>query len=277
MKIAALLYATLSLLLTGLAAKASAQQAPASFTLHKPKLTWCLDHFSRFHHYEDAAKPYGPSVDIMFELAKRANFTLEFTPRTVLSRCFKLMAEGQVDLMSNLRYSDERNNVMFMLPYSHTKPESLFLRYDEARVIDSSDKLNGLTIAKIRGYLYTPAAMAYLQSHPRQIVDVDSIEAGLEMVLRHRVDGIIAPTVSTTDAINTTAGYVHKFRKAAFDFSNGLSSFIHIGLSRRSQNADMHELLRKHLKDMVKDGTIERLYEDVVNQELLKPMDTPDH
>ncbi|HSG51353.1 MAG TPA: transporter substrate-binding domain-containing protein [Rheinheimera sp.] len=276
MKIAALLYAILSLLLTGLAAKVSAQQSPATVS-GKPTLIWCLDHFPRFHHYEDVNEPFGPSVDVMLELAKRANFNVEFTPPTTLSRCFRLLAEGKADLMINLRYSEERNNIMFMLPYSHTKPESLFLRYDDLRIIDSPAKLNNLTIAKIRGYLYTPAAMAYLQSHPRQVIDVDSIESALEMVLRDRVDGIIAPTVSTINAINTTASYAHRFRQAKLDFSNGKLSFIHIGLSRFSQHSKLHEELSKHLKKMVIDGTIERLYDDMIAPPELNPMEPVKH
>lgn len=276
MKIAALLYTTLTLMLNGLAVKASAQQLPTA-TPDKPTLIWCLDHFSRFHHYEDVNEPFGPSVDVVRELAKRANFNLAFTPRTALSRCFRLLAEGKADLMTNLRYSEERNAIMYMLPYSETKPESLFLRYDDKRRIDSAEKLNYLTIVKIRGYLYTPAAMVYLQSHPRQVIDVDSIEAALEMVLRGRVDGVISPTVSTTDAINNTASYRHHFRKAALDFNKGEANFIYIGLSRSSANATLQQSLRHHLSEMVADGTIKRLYDEAVSQPLLAPMEPTKH
>ena len=276
MKSAALLYATFTLLLTTLAAKASAQQTPAA-SPDKPTLIWCLDHFSGFHHYEDVAEPYGPSVDVMRELARRANFNLVFTPRTALSRCFRLLAEGKADLMTNLRYSEERNAFMHMLPYSETMPESLFLRYDDKRLIDSAEKLSHLTIVKVRGYLYTPAAMAYLQSHPRKVIDVDSIEAALEMVLRGRVDGVISPTVSTTDAINNIASYRHHFRKAALKFSQGEANFIHIGLSRSSANASLHQSLRKHLGEMVADGTVKRLYDEAVSQPLLSPMEPATH
>jgi polar amino acid transport system substrate-binding protein len=243
----------------------------------QPQLVWCLDHFSRFHHYEDVSEPYGPSVDLMRELARRANFKLAFTPRTTLARCFRLLADGQADLMSNLRYSPERDSIMFMLPYNKTMPESLFLRFDDQRQIDNTNQLRHLAIARIRGYLYSPAAMTYLQQHPRQIIDVDSIEAALEMVLRGRVDGVIAPTVSTTDAINNTAGYTHRFRKAGLDFDQNNASYIHIGLSRNSPHKALEPELRKHLNNMIKDGTIARLYEDVIRQPLLAPMPAPQH
>lgn len=241
---------------------------------NQPQLLWCLDHFSRFHEYEDNSEPHGISVDLMRELARRAGFSLNFTPRTSPSRCFRLMAEGKVDLMSNLRFSPERDSVMYMLRYNNTVPESLFLRYDDKRLIDSPMQLRHLTIASIRGYLYSDIAMAYLKQHPRQVVQVNSIEAALEMVLRRRVDGVISPTISTTDAINSTAGYAHHFRKAMLDFSGDNNNFIHIGLSRASPHAALEPVLRRHLAEMIADGTVSRLYDKVIQQSVLTPMDS---
>lgn len=268
---------TLTALLTYCAATAPLLAEEPLHNAAQPQLIWCLDHFSRFHHYEDVAEPTGPSVDLMRELARRANFSLRFTPRTALARCFRLMQDGQVDLMSNLRFSAERDSIMFMLPYNKTVPESLFLRYDDKRLIETTQQLPQLAIARIRSYLYSPTAMEYLQQHPRQVVDVDSIEAALEMLLRGRVDGVIAPTVSTTEAINNTAGYAHRFRKAAVDFGQGASSYIHIGLSRHSVHKDLEPVLRKHLNDMIADGTVARLYDAVIHQPLLTPMASPEH
>lgn len=250
---------------------AYAEEPVAAGNAAEPQLVWCLDHFSRFHHYEDTPEPYGPSVDLMQELAKRAGFKLHFTPRTPTARCLRMMAEGKVDLMSNLKYSDERNSNMFMLPYNKTVPESLFLRYNDSRIIDTEAQLQHLTLVSIRSYLYSPSVMAFLQQHPRQAVTVDSIEAGLEMLLRGRVDALISPTVSTSDAINTTSSYRHRFRIAALDLSRNNQSYIHIALSRSSAHASLEPLLRKHLADMVTDGTVARLYDQAVAQSMLLP------
>ncbi|GAB2908987.1 hypothetical protein GCM10027181_05250 [Rheinheimera gaetbuli] len=248
-----------------------AEEPVAATNASEPQLVWCLDHFSRFHHYEDTVEPYGPSVDLMRELAKRAGFSLRFSPRTTAARCLRLMAEGKVDLMSNLRFSDERNSTMFMLPYNKTVPESLFLRYDDRRNIDTEAQLQHLTLVSIRSYLYSPSVMAFLKQHPRQTVTVDSIEAGLEMLLRGRVDGLISPTVSTSDAINTTSSYRHRFRIATLNLSGGSNSYIHIALSRSSSNAVLEPVLRKHLDDMVADGTVARLYDKAIAQSTLLP------
>ena len=254
-------YLTPALLCSLLAAQPVAAEEPLpQRTAIQPQLLWCLDHFPRFHHYEDVNTPFGPSVDLMQELAKRAGFSLVFTPRTAVSRCFRLMAEGKVDLMSNLKFSAERDAIMHMLPYNDTVPESLFLRADDKRRIDSEAQLQQLTLVTIRGYLYSPAMMALLEQKQRHVVEVDSIESGLEMVFRQRVDGLVAPTVSTTNAIDNTAGYAHRFRRAAIDLSRGQPSYIHIGLSRLSPHATLADKLRDELAAMIADGTVARLY-----------------
>lgn len=226
----------------------------------EPQLLWCLDHFSRFHHYEDVSTPYGPSVDLMQELARRAGFKLVFTPQTPVARCLRLMAEGKVDLMSNLKFSTERDAIMHLLPYNKTVPESLFIRNDDRRVIETEAQLQQLTLVSIRSYLYSPILMSLLKQKQRHIVEVDSIEAGLEMVIRGRVDGLVAPTISTSEAISSISSYHNKFRKAGIDFSRGQSGFIHVGLSRLSPYATLEPILRQHLATMLNDGTVERLY-----------------
>ncbi|GAB58930.1 substrate-binding periplasmic protein [Rheinheimera nanhaiensis] len=254
-------YLTPALLCSLLAAQPLAAEEPLpQRSASQPQLLWCLDHFPRFHHYEEVNTPFGPSVDLMQELARRAGFSLVFTPRTAVSRCFRLMAEGKVDLMTNLKFSAERDAIMHMLPYNQTVPESLFLRADDKRRIDSEAQLQQLTLVSIRGYLYSPAMMALLAQKQRHVVEVDSIESGLEMVFRQRVDGLVSPTVSTTDAINNTAGYAHRFRRAAIDLSRGQASYIHIGLSRLSPHAALAGKLRDELAAMIADGTVARLY-----------------
>ncbi|QBL10478.1 transporter substrate-binding domain-containing protein [Rheinheimera sp. D18] len=265
------------LLLTSLLTGASAwaeELLPREDTA-QPQLIWCLDHFSRFHNYEDTAEPYGLSVDLMRELASRAGFKLTFTPRTASARCLRLMAEGKVDLMSNLRYSPERNRIIHMLPYRQTVPESLFLRHNDKRIIESTEQLRHMSLVRIRSYLYSPDTMAYLQQHPRHVTDVDSIEAALELLLRGRVDAIISPTISTTDAINNISGYTYRFQKAPLDFSRGNSGYIHIGLSRNSQHVAMLDELRQHLNAMIKDGTVTRLYDTKLIQPLLTSTESP--
>lgn len=254
---------------------ARAEEPVASNTVSAPHLVWCLDHFPRFHHYDDVAEPYGPSVDVMQELAKRAGFKLVFAPRTATARCIRLLADGQADLMTNLKYSAERDAVMHLLPYNQTVPESLFFRTTDKRQMSQEQQLSQLTLVRIRGYMYSAGVMSFFQRHPRQTVEVDSIEAGLEMVLRSRVDALISPTISTSVAIDSISSYQQKFRRAELDISRSQNGYIHIGLSRQSRHAALEPLLRRHLNDMVADGTVERLYAAPTRLPQLTPTDNP--
>ena len=239
---------------------------------HQPELTWCLDHFSRFHHYEDVAQPYGPSVDLMRELASRAGFTLRFTPRTPVSRCFKLMAEGKVDLMSNLKFSTDRDAIMFLLPYDTTVAESIFLRHNDKRPLSNVSQLKTLSIASIRGYLYRQTTMQLLKQQRTSVAEVDSIEMALEMLNRGRIDALISPTVSTSEAIFATSSYQGKFRIAPLDLGDSNQEYINIGLSRQSPYNNLLPQIKQHLLQMQQDGTVKRLYSDVVINPKIKEL-----
>ncbi|WP_290610235.1 substrate-binding periplasmic protein [Arsukibacterium sp. UBA3155] len=238
----------------------------------KPKLTWCLDHFPYFHDYDATTTPTGPSVELMQELARRVGFELNFTPRTNLARCLKLMEQGKVDLMTNLKFSEQRNQFMVLLPYSNNIAESLFLRLNDERLIQSQAQLRGLTLATLRHFLYNPATMVLIAEESRHIAQVDSIEIGLEMLLRNRIDGLVAPTISTTEAINAASSYQHRFKIAPIDFSGTAPNNIHLAIARNSQNKALIPLLQQHLQAMIDDGTVARLIRSPENRTDVKEL-----
>ena len=242
----------------------TAEEPVAQPQAKQAELTWCLDHFSGVHHYEDVSEPYGPSVDIMRELAKRAGFSLRFTPRTPVSRCFKLMEEGKADLMSNLKSSSDRARFMVLLPYETTVAESVFLLRKDQRPLTQYNQLKSLAVASIRGYLYSQATMQFLQQNRSHVAEVDSIEAGLEMLFRGRIDALISPTVSTSEAIFAISSYQDRFRIAAIEMGGDNTEYINIGVSRLSPHINLLPVIQQHLQAMQQDGTIKRLYTDVV-------------
>ncbi|WP_419570935.1 substrate-binding periplasmic protein [Rheinheimera sp.] len=223
------------------------------------ELTWCLDHFPRFHAYENGKAPYGPSVDLMQELAKRAGFTLKYTTRTPSARCFRQMETGEVDLMSNLNYTEERASTMWLLPYNERIPESLYLLGSDSRSIRELTQLTTLRIATVRNYTYHPSMMKMMSASARH-VQIDSIATGFEMLLRGRVDGLVVPTQSSLDVIAHNAELHYKFRRAAVDFSVEEKRFINIGLSRHSPHLQLKPQIEAAIQSMIADGTVKRLY-----------------
>lgn len=224
-----------------------------------PVLTWCLDHFSRFHAYETGKAPYGPSVDLMQELAKRAGFILQFSPKTPSARCFRQMQTGEADLMSNLNFAEERAEFLYLMPYNERIPESLYLKAADPRQIRSFNQLASLTLATVRNYTYHPSLMPLIKTSRRH-VEIDSIETGFEMLLRGRVDGLIVPTQSSLDVIADKQELHYQFKRAPVDFSVVEKRFINIGLSKKSKHLALKSRIEQAIASMVQDGTVKKLY-----------------
>jgi len=224
-----------------------------------PVLTWCLDHFSRFHAYETGKAPYGPSVDLMQELASRAGFQLKFSPKTPSARCFRQMQTGEADLMSNLNFTEERAEYMYLLPYNERIPESLYLKSSDRRLILSFGQLESLSLATVRNYAYHPSLMQVLKTSKRH-VEIDSIETGFEMLQRGRVDALVVPTQSSLDVIADHKEMHFQFKRAPIDFSVVEKRFINIGLSKKSPHLALKDRIEQALESMVQDGTVKKLY-----------------
>lgn len=238
-------------LLTGLTAQAE---------VPKPELRWCLDHFPRFHEFHGRNKPIGPSVAVMEELAQRAGFTLEYSARTPLARCFRQIENGESDLMINLNFTPERAKMMYLFPYNETIPETLYLRGDDSRFIDQLSQLTPLILVTVRNYSYNPTLMALMKDQKQHHIEVDSIAAGFEMLLKGRVDGLIVPTQSSLNVIQNQPKLHYKFRKADLTFQFAKKRFINIGLSKNSKHLYLKEKIESTVAQMLEDGTVQRLY-----------------
>lgn len=234
----------------------------------KPVLHWCLDHFPRFHEFHGRNPPIGPSVDLMEELARRADFTLTFSNRTPVARCFRQISTGEADLMVNLNYTPEREQLMFLLPYNENIPESLYLQASDQRQIEQLSQLSQLRLVTVRNYIYNARLMTLLKSQ-RHHLEVDSIPAALELLRKGRVDGVIVPTQSSLEVIRNNQQLHFKFRKAAISFKFPERRYIHVGFSRNSKYPEMKAKLEQAISSMMQDGTVQRLYR--IDQEKIGP------
>ncbi len=234
----------------------------------KPVLHWCLDHFPRFHEFHGRNPPIGPSVDLMQELARRADFALAYSNRTPVARCFRQISTGEADLMVNLNHTAERAQLMYLLPYNENIPESLYLQASDQRLIDQFSQLSQLRLVTVRNYTYNPTLMTLLKNQ-RQHLEVDSTQAGFELLRKGRVDGLIVPTQSSLEVIRNNPQLHYKFRKAALSFKFAERRYVHIGFSRHSKHPAMKTKLEQAINSMVEDGTVQRLYR--IEQEKIGP------
>ena len=197
----------------------------------------------------------------MQELARRAGFRLEFSPRTPVARCFRQMASGEADLMTNLNKTPERETLMQMFPYSERIPESLYQRGDDPRTINQLSQLEHLTLATVRNYAYHPDLMTLIRNlgSSRQL-EVASIAAGFDVLAKGRVDGLIVPRYSSLDYLYNTPRLHQKFKRSPLMLNTDKPQFIYIGFSRQSRHPQLAVTIEKTIAAMMADGTVSRLY-----------------
>ncbi|SEA11122.1 substrate-binding periplasmic protein [Alkalimonas amylolytica] len=243
-------------LLIGFLLPVSLQAAPSA--AEPIELEWCLDDFPNRHHYPEHGNPYGPTVDFMQELAKRAGVQLRFSPSTPFARCLRMMEQGKTDVMTSLNASTERAQYMHLIPYDHARPEVILLR-QESPDIWSVAELSHLNLMVIRGYTYNADILNIIARH-QQTIEVDSLDSGLNMLLLNRADALLAPVQSSRNLIQTNPRYHGQFKTASLAIQLAEPRYVHIGLSKASPNARLEKQLRLAVESMIADDLVHRYF-----------------
>ncbi|MCC5827381.1 transporter substrate-binding domain-containing protein [Alkalimonas sp.] len=220
-----------------------------------PELEWCLDDYPNRHHYPDQGSPYGPTVDFMFELARRADIQLRFSPNTPFARCVRLMEQGKTDLMVRLKTSAERERFMFMLPFAEAQAEILVLHKDSPDITTLAE-LNRLNLIVIRGYTYHSEMINIIARHPRSIV-VDSIDIGLQMLLMNRGDALVTDADYFYRRTHDKPEYQDQLKLASLSFEEAEPHFMHLALSKASPHAHLKARLEQAIASMIADGLMD--------------------
>lgn len=222
------------------------------------KIEWCLDDFPNRHQVPATGEPYGPTVDFMKEVARRANLELHLTPATPFARCLRMMEQGKTDLMTSLNTSPQRERYMHLIPYDHARPEIILLRKGSNDIL-SLTELNHVSLMVIRGYSYNIDLPNIINQH-RRIIEIDSLESGLNMLLLNRADALLAPVQSSHNLILSNGRYHDQFKKASLTLQLDQPRFVHIGLSKNSPNANLDDRIRQAVESMVSDDLVHRYF-----------------
>jgi polar amino acid transport system substrate-binding protein len=236
-----------------------------------PVLEWCLDDFPNRHAYPQTGEPYGPTVEMMRELAAIAGFKLHFSPNTPFARCLKQMASGQSDLMTSLNYSEQRAATMYLLPYEQAKPEVLYLRQDHSD-IGTVAQLKKYQVAMVRGYVYNARLLQNTQQQELKLLEADTLDHAFGLLLLKRVDAVIAPPKQAINIIAANPRYQGKFRIAPLELLPSTEHFVHLGFSKKSRHPQLLPALVKSLQQLIDQNRIEPLHDTDKASSTLQPV-----
>lgn len=225
-----------------------------------------MDHFPGFHEYHaNSRQPAGPSVEMMAELATRADFSLHMSGKTPASRCLKQLADGESDLMVNLLYSVKRADSLILIRFARRFPDRLYLATDDPRRITELSQLSSLSIVTVRGFGLHPAIQQVVDTlPPQQKQQVNTTDSALLMVAKGRADATLLPPTQVKQIYQQQPALATQLREVSFASDKVIPQDVYIGLSRKVTDPAVEARIRAALLSMQQDGTMQRIFGDKI-------------
>ncbi len=157
----------------------------------------------------------GIDVEILKELAKRANFRLR-CERYPFKRCLMMLEEGKADIVCSLLKRPEREQFLTFIepPYFTDSAKVFYLQKGKGSLIRKHEDLCNLNIGVTLGFKYFPL----FEDDPKIRKRVAETNADLpKMLAKGRVDAFIE-TETVGDSLIVNEGFKGQFEKAAFRY-----------------------------------------------------------
>lgn len=199
-------------------------------------------------------KPEGPDLEIITAIADRAGLAMkvEICP---FARCLISMEQGDVDIMTGLLKSAEREKyIIFIEPaYKRKSNKAFYVRKGHKSLISSYTDLAKLTIGTSIGSNYFPR---FDRDNSLKKEWAPSLKNSFLMLSRGRVDTVIA-TDSAGDYILQEMKLQDSIEKASYTHNH--NNPVYLGISKRSQLAGKKDLLVSVTTEMVQNGEVDKI------------------
>nr|WP_255604759.1 transporter substrate-binding domain-containing protein [Rheinheimera maricola] len=219
--------------------------------VERKPLIWCLDNLPLRHHYEANKAPYGKLVDLMLEVSAQLDFELVYTVPTPVARCLKQLEQGEVDVVTGLLRSTERDQRFIMLPFDIARTESWFINQNNV-VTDAA-----LRLTMIEGRIYSESVAVQYQAQGYQMNTAASIDDALAALYFKQTDVVVGPEHTVLRHIATNARYQDVLVLAAKTQQSNMD--VHIALAKNGRYAAKYDALKRVLEQLRAEGKY-RLY-----------------
>jgi polar amino acid transport system substrate-binding protein len=197
----------------------------------------------------------GIDVDLLKEISKKihVNFKIRRLP---WARCLEFMRSGQADIITGLAYTPERAQYILYskIPY-YTAAPAFYLRKGKGHLIKAYEDLYQFTI----GYSINSAYFEPFNSDTKlKKFGVSTENQLIKMLARGHIDAIIGTDCNVEYDI-AKLGLKDKIEKARYIPDKKIA--LHVGISKKSGLSERYGELNRILKELLKDGTIDRIAE----------------
>jgi len=207
-------------------------------------ISTCLDYSPFIIDKIGKKKWNGPNIETLHHLTIQMSLELDTTIKAPFARCIELLKKGEIDVIAGLIYTKERNSYLHMLPYSHRDQLAIFYLKNNKKGFDPKNILPQQVIGMHRAFALPDNIKQ--SSLYRYLVPIRTVDNGLEMVLKGRLDGVLA-TISTGQAIiQEWPKMNNKFAYTSLEM--GTDKKIYLGISRKSALSKQLTEIKKAIK-----------------------------
>lgn len=197
----------------------------------------------------------GIDLMLLHEVAHRLGLELKSQP-CPWRRCLKMLELGEIDVLTSFAYSDERAKFAQYIypPYSRVNPV-FYVNKQSPASITQYDDLRGLAIGSVVDSRYFEP----FDSDP----SLEKYEAGSEILILRMLEVGRIDTIVGSDANADYQIRKNNMQDAIIKapFRSDVHNDIHMALSRKSSLIAQHDRIVKIMRDLHKEGFIQKIHE----------------
>lgn len=217
------------LLLSATASEANAQAEPQN----TPVLKLAMYHSPPYYFTENVPQPTGLSLDLLRPAVNQLGWKIEIIT-CPFPRCLKLAEQGQVDIVSGLIKTAERERYLHFIEPAMMNFESSFVFYsrpEQSLSIHQVADLKGRTVAVMRNAVYFPE---FDNASGFEKIPVNSESVALELVYKNRADYAILVEQTAAGSFDEANLQVADLKRQPYNATQNIRGYL--AFSRQSPN-----------------------------------------
>ncbi|MCG7563882.1 MULTISPECIES: transporter substrate-binding domain-containing protein [Pseudoalteromonas] len=217
-----------------------------------------IDHAPPYSALDDKGNARGLILDILNYIKHHSDedIAVKAVP-CPFSRCIRMLAQGEVDVMGGLIRTPDRERQMAFVtpPYMALSSSFVFYSHQHSQIeVRRYEDLIGKRIAVMRGAAFFPR---FDQDSRLDKVEVPSERTAVDLVLKGRVDLVIAVEDTADLAMNVLAQPAHQLRK--MDYRHTQVIYGHMAMSRAFAQSHVGREFTEHMQRMAKNKILDKL------------------
>ncbi len=220
------------------------------------RLVVALDHSPPYSMVENGERPRGLVLDILSKITKDMPLSIQVVPCT-FSRCLRMVTNGEADVISGLLKTPARLQLLDFISPAYMQLDSSFAFYTAKNSnlsIKRYDDLYQKRIAVIQGGAY------FTQFDTDSMLDkvmLRSEKTAFDMLLKGRVDVVIAVEETADKAMQSLSQPIHLLKKADFKHTGKIQGYL--AISKQTSHPELVATIRQKMAEMAQDGTLNSL------------------